>query len=153
MTQKPGEPKATVMQKIETTHKAVETVSTAISIGSGILGFIRSIGGFGQFLVEVGALGFAWYAAVFIFGMPVVLLMNWLDKATHRSTTDTTMLWIAAGAVLIGGLILRFAAFDEGFTRDLDAIGSGFLGLLGVAVLLAPLAVWWYYRGSKPAKA
>ena len=56
MTQNSGEPKATVIQKIETTHKAVETVSTAISIGSGILGFIRSIGGLGQFLVEVGEL-------------------------------------------------------------------------------------------------
>lgn len=153
MSENQDKAKPTLAQHVETTHKLVETISTAISIGSGILGFIRSIGGFGQFLVEVGALGFAWYAAVFIFGMPAALLMSWLDKATHRTTNDSTMMWIAAGAVLIGGLILRFAAFDEGFTRDLDAIGSGFLGLLGVAVLLAPLAVWWYYRGSKPAKA
>ena len=152
MSENQSEAKPTLVQRVDTAHKVVETISTAISIGSGVVGFIRSIGGFGQFLVEVGAIGIACYFAVFIFYIPVNWLLEKLGKATNRVTTESAEAWIAAGTVLIGGLILRFLVFAEGITRDLDAIGSGFLGLLGVLILLAPLVLLWFTRGSKPAK-
>jgi len=50
-------------------------------------------------------------------------------------------------------VIVRFAIFADGITQDLDAIGAGFLGLLGILVLLAPVGVWWFSRGSRPARA
>lgn len=147
-----NEAKPTLVQQVDTAHKAVETISTAISISSGVIGFIRSIGGFGQFLVEVGAFGIACYLAIFLFYLPVSWLLGKLEKATRRETTDSAANWIAAGTVLIGGVIVRFAIFADGITQDLDAIGAGFLGLLGILVLLAPVGVWWFSRGSKPVK-
>lgn len=153
MSENPEEVKPTLVQHIETAHNVVETISTAISIGSGVVGFIRSIGGFGQFLVEVGFFGVACYLAVFLFYLPGNWLLEKLGKATKRVTIGSAEAWIAAGTVLIGGVIIRFLVFAEGITRGGDAFGNFFMGLLGVLILLAPLLLLWYTRGSKPVKA
>lgn len=152
MSENQDKAKPTLVQHVETAHKVVETISTAISIGSGVVGFIRSIGGFGQFLVEVGFFGVACYLAVFLVYLPVNWLLEKLGKATQRVTTGSAEAWIAAGTVLIGGVIIRFLVFAEGITRGGDAFGNFFMGLLGVLILLAPLLLLWYTRGSKPVK-
>lgn len=152
MSENRGDAKPTLGQHIETAHNVVETISTAISIGSGVVGFIRDIGGFGQFLVEVGFFGVACYFAIFVFYLPVNWLLDKLGKATKRVTTGSAEAWIAAGSVLIGGVILRFLVFAKGITRAWDAFGNFIMGLLGVLILLAPLVLLWFTRGSKPVK-
>jgi hypothetical protein len=102
-----------------------------------------------QFLVEAGIYGFACYAAIWVILPAVLFLMQYLDRTFQRQTTDSAAAIIVAVAVLGGGLLIR-STFVPDYGQDLDAIGTAFAALLGVATLAVPLLLLWYFRGSTP---
>jgi hypothetical protein len=77
-------------------------------------------------------------------------LVSGLERATNRVTTDVAAGIIAGLGVLGGGALIRFLLFAPDLTEDLDAIGTAFAATVGVVILLIPLFVLWYFRGSKP---
>lgn len=143
-------PAETVLQRAETAKRVWEVATWIIEAGVIVVGFISDVGGLVQFLMEVGFFGFACYVAAFIFVPLTVAGLEALERGTNRQTTDIGGGILVGAALLGGGALVRFGVFAPGFTEDLDAIGSTFLALLGLAVLLVPIAVWWYFRGSRP---
>jgi hypothetical protein len=122
-----------------------------IEVGIAVVGFVNSVGGPIQFLIEVAFFGFACYASLFVVAPAAAFAFQWLEGAFHRQTTDPAMaLTIAAGVLGVGALI-RFGLFAPGVTRDLDVIGSVFAATVGVAIMSIPLIALWYFRGSRPA--
>jgi hypothetical protein len=119
-----------------------------ISAGSAILAFISDVGGWAQFFVEVAFLGFAAYIALFVVVIPVIGLLTGAERVTRRETTEQAWIVIGALAAVCGAAFVRFALFADGVSQDLDAIGTTFGVIVGVAILLSPLVVWWYVKGS-----
>jgi hypothetical protein len=130
-----------------------EIGSWIVSAGTTIVTFVRGIGGPVQFLVEVGFYGFACYIAAFVFVPLLIMALTSLEKATRRTTTDAFAIVAVGIAVLGGGALIRFGLFAEGLTEDLDAIGTAFGAFVGLIVLLLPIVLFWYFRGSKPNAA
>lgn len=102
-------------------------------------GFVSVLGAFTSdtftlldLLVEIGALGVALYIAVVPLGFILALFMMALP-----SLSDRAIIGLAIGGELVLALVLRFGLFADGLTEDLDAVGTGFLALVGVAVALA----------------
>jgi hypothetical protein len=124
-----------------------------VTAGTTLVTFIRGVGGPVQFLVEVGFYGFACYMAAFVFVPLVTLILTKLEEATQRTTTDAFGIILLGIALLGGGALIRFGLFAEGLTEGLDAIGTAFGALVGFAILLMPVFLFWYYRGSKPNAA
>jgi len=127
----------------------IELVTGAISIGIAIVAFLQTPGNLTQFLVEAGIYGIACYVAIWVI-LPVVLfLINYLDRTFQRQTTDSAAAIIIGIAVLGGGILIR-SMFVPDYGKELDALGTAFLALLGVAVLAVPVFLLWYFRGSTP---
>jgi hypothetical protein len=125
--------------------------SALVSAGTAVVSFIKGVGGLTQFLVEVAFYGFASYIAMFLV-LPVVLAaVAGLEKATRRTSTKATTVVIVALGGLGGGALVRFGLFADDVTRDLDGIGTAFGVICGIVILLVPLAILWYVKGSKPA--
>lgn len=124
--------------------------STLVSAGTAIVSFIKGVGGLTQFLVEVAFYGFASYIAMFLV-LPVVLgAVAGLEKATNRTSTKAATVVVVALGALGGGALVRFGLFAPNVTKDLDGIGTAFGVIVGIAILLVPLAILWYVKGSKP---
>ena len=51
-----------------------------------------------------------------------------------------------------GGALIRYKVFAEGITQDLDGIGTAFGVLVGVAILLTPILILVYVKGSRPVR-
>ena len=149
---RPEQPRS-VLGHLEDVQKVGEFVAWAISAGSAVVGFVQAHGGLGAVLVQLGIFGFACYISAFV-AVPVVLgLLAALEKATNRETTDVAAAVAVAAALLGGGALIRFGLFDGGLGADFDAIAAVFTGLVGVAILLAPLVVLWWRKGSRPKPA
>lgn len=128
-----------------------ELASWVISAGTTVVTFVRSVGGPVQFLVEVGTYGFACYVAIWVV-VPLVLAgLAGLERVSGRQTLDVVAAVAAGVAVLAAGAAVRFGLFHEDVAQDLDAIGTTFSALVGVAVLCVPLVLLWYFRGSMKA--
>lgn len=128
-----------------------EIGSWLISAGSAILAFITKVGGPVQFLVEVAFIGFASYIALWIAVPLGVGLLSALEKATGRTSTDVASAVVVVTFALVGAALVRFALFHPEVTQDLDGIGTAFGVVVGVVILLMPLFILWYARGSRPA--
>lgn len=135
----------------EQAKRAWEVGSFVITAGTTVLAFISDVGGPIQFLVEVSAIGFAAYVALFVVVVPMFYLLQGVEKVTKRESTDTATFVVIGLAAVVGAAVIRFGLFDQRAFEDLDAIGTAFSVLVGIAVLLVPVFVLWYTRGSRPA--
>lgn len=140
-----------VPQGLKQAKEIWEYATWVVDVGVAVVGFIKNTGGWVQFLVEVGTYGIACYIAIWLVLPLAVGAVSALEKGTHRTTTDAAAGLIAGVAVLGGGALIRYGLFAPGLTEDLDGIGTAFAALLGVGVLLIPLVVWWYFKGSRAA--
>ncbi|TDP92912.1 hypothetical protein [Labedaea rhizosphaerae] len=142
-----------VVERLEDGQKIGEFVGWAIGAGSAVVGFVQAHGGPGSILVQLGIFGFACYISVFV-AVPVVLgLFAALEKVTARETTDLATAVVLGIALLAGGALIRFGLFYDGIGDDFDTIGKVFAGLVGVAILMAPLVLLWWRKGSRPKPA
>lgn len=140
---------AGVMETIKTGKEIYEIAAWVISIGVGIRSVIQAQGGIVPILTQVAAYGIACYLAIWVILPLVVLGLSGLEKAFGRETNDTATAIIAGIAVLGGGAFFQSVFAPEAFT-DLDFIGTTFVVLLGSAILLIPVVLWWYLHGSNP---
>ena len=141
------------LNQADAAHHVWTTLVWVVEAGVTIAGVVRSAGGPVQFLVEVGFYGFACYVAVWIVLPAVLFLLERLEQATGRETTDVAAGLIIGAAVLGGGALIRYVVFAPGLTQNLDAIGTAFGALIGLVVLLIPFVVLWYTSGSQPKRS
>ncbi|WP_454698279.1 hypothetical protein [Arthrobacter humicola] len=127
--------------------------SWAISAIGTISGIIQSAGGIVGFLSQVALFGFACYIAAIPVSIIAGLIFSALDSGTGRQTHDNVIVGVLVAGILGGGFLVRSMLFYDGIGRpgDLDAIGTVFLTLMGVAFLLAPLYFLWHRYGSSKA--
>lgn len=134
---------ARVFEDAQLAKKVWETISWGISAGGTVAGFVNEVGGPWQFFIEVFAFGFACYIAVIPAGV-VLAAVVWLLEQVRLEPTDKATVGLLVVLVLGIGLIVRFALFYPGITRSMDAFGSAFAGLVGIAILLTP--AYFYLR-------
>ncbi|MGO4599816.1 hypothetical protein [Terrabacter sp. 2RAF25] len=137
------------LHAVETGNRVYEAVTGAIAAISAILSFIQQHGVV-SILVQIGIMGFALYISLFI-AVPLALgILHVLHGATKRTSTDQAVAVILVVVLVAVALLVRFGLFYDGIGQpgDLDGIGTAFTALVGVLVLLAPLFVLWWRKGS-----
>jgi hypothetical protein len=131
----------------------IQNLSWLVASAATVVGFIRTHGGPVYFLVQIGLFGIACYIALFV-AIPITAGIMWIaERSTHRESTDASTLIIAAIAVLGVGALIRFKGFYSGIGQpgDFDGIGTAFMALIGALILLLPLGILWWRKGSRPA--
>jgi len=125
-------------------------VTSIVAVGSAIAAYIADVGGVAGFLKEV-----VWYAlGAFISWIallpPVFLLHEKIEKETNRSSNDVVMLLLFAAPVMGGAYILRNYVFY--IEEDVGEGSKVFTSILGALILLLPIGLFWYFKGSQPNK-
>ncbi len=139
------------LEHLETANRVWEAVTGAVAILSTINAFISSHGGPIQVLVQIGVFGFALYIGMVI-AVPLALsILAALERSTHRTSTETATAVIAIACIAGVAVLIRLVVFYDGIGTDFDTIGTTFTALVGTAVLLTPLVVLWWRKGSTPA--
>jgi len=141
----PAEPTRGVIDSLSDTQTVIGAITAIIAAASAVVGFVAANGGLALVLGQIGIFAFACYAGVF----PTAFVIVGLDALTsrlRRETSDTAFIAIAAFLMIIFALLVRFGLFYDGIAEEKNA----FLAAVGVGVLLLPVFLLWYFRGSKP---
>ncbi len=146
----PDEKDSGAIRALSTTKTAIEAITSIIGAVSAVVGFVVANGGLVSILVQVGVFAFACYIAV----IPAVLVLSAFDalgESIKRETKEAVQLVVGIVLILLFALLIRLFVFYDGIGTDFDAFGRAFAAAVGVAALLLPLLVLWYFYGSKPS--
>jgi len=132
-------------------HEIVGIVTSIVAVGSAIGAYITSVGGVAGFLREVIWYALGAYISWFAFLPPVFLLHDKIERETNRSSNDVVVLLLLAAPVMGGAYVLRHYVFY--IEEDVGEGSKVFTSVLGALILLVPIGLFWYYKGSQPNKS
>ena len=150
MEEQPQTKAAGPVEWLSNTQTVIEALTAIIGVVSAVVGFIAANGGPVAILMEIGVFAFAAYVGAFPAAFALVGLDS-LGGVMKRQTNDQFFIGAAVTLMIGFALLIRFVVFDPNYTEDLDVIGETFLALTGVAALLLPVGLVWYFKGSKSA--
>ena len=138
-----------MIERLGTAKRLWEVLLWLVEVGIAVVAFVNSVGGPIQFLIGVAFFGFACYAALFVVVPAAMFALQGLESTFGRSTTDIATAVTAAASALGGGALIRLGLFAPNVSHDLDAIGTGFAVIVGIAIVAMPLVALWYLHGSE----
>jgi hypothetical protein len=133
----------------------IEIITGSIAAVSTVIGLIKAAGGPLAVLMAIGVVGLAAYAgasaAFFLFEFLIGPVDSYTRRKLKRETTDIALMWIL-GAFWLAVTVSFVWLIGLPDPDDYDGLGQTAFAALGVVVLLIPLALLWYAKGSKPTE-